>query len=299
MITDTGRDIVDEIKLRAMAKINLALDVLRRRDDGYHEVRMVMQTVNIYDELAFEKTDDGKIVITTNAEELPVNEDNLIYKSARLLLDEYGIDKGLKVSLKKNIPMAAGMAGGSTDAACTFKAVNELFELNLSKKELMERAVRIGADVPYCILGGTALSEGIGEVLTQIKSAPECSLLVAKPPIDVSTKFVYQNLKLNDDTVHPDIDAMLAAINDGDIEKVSKNLGNVLESVTVPNYPVISDIKKFMTDNGALGALMSGSGPTVFGIFNDKDKAKECYKRLNAAKLAQDVFLTDFYTPED
>lgn len=289
---------MNEINLKAMAKINLALDVIRRREDGYHEVRMIMQTVNLHDVLTFTKKDEPGITIETNRDFIPVGEDNLIYKSAKMLMDEFGIKEGLKVYLEKKIPMAAGMAGGSTDAAATFIAVNELFELGCNKAQLMDRAVKVGADVPYCIMGGTALSEGIGEVLTQIKPAPSCKLLIAKPPINVSTKFVYQNLKLDENINHPDIDGMIEAIENDDIVGVCAKLGNVLESVTEKNYPVIADIKKFMVDNGALGSLMSGSGPTVFGIFDNNEKAEECYKRLKSSQLAKDVFLTDLCTSE-
>lgn len=289
---------MNEITLRAMAKINLALDVIGRREDGYHEVRMIMQTVNLYDTLTFIRQSNPGITIEANLDYVPVGEDNLIYKSAKLLMDEFGIKEGLKVSLVKRIPVAAGMAGGSTDAAATFVAVNELFGLGCTKKQLMERAVKVGADVPYCIMGGTALSEGIGEILTPIKDAPNCRLIIAKPPISVSTGFVYKNLKLDENTVHPNVDAMISAVESGSIEAVAANLGNILESVTEKNYPVISDIKKFITDNGAIGSLMSGSGPTVFGLFDNEEKAEECYKRLKATQLAKDVFLTDFYTSE-
>lgn len=289
---------MNEIKLKAMAKINLALDVVRRREDGYHEVRMIMQTVNLFDELTFIKVRDSGIRISANLDDIPVNEDNLIYKAAKLLMDEFDVSEGIEISLVKRIPVAAGMAGGSTDAASTLVAVNELFELGLSRRQLMERAVKIGADVPYCIMGGTVLSEGIGEVLTPIAPAPKCRLLIAKPPISVSTKFVYQNLKLDESIKHPDIDRMIEAVNGGDIKEVSQLLGNILESVTTVHYPVIEEIKDFMKDHGALGALMSGSGPTVFGVFDDEISAKSCYEELKKKTLAKDVFLTDFYMPE-
>lgn len=279
------------MQLKAYAKINLGLDVIRRRPDGYHEVSMIMQSIDLYDELAFDKTTDGVIRIKTDKDELPVNEDNLIYKAAKLLFDEFNITDGIDISLKKNIPVAAGMAGGSTDAAATLKAVNELWNLGLSEQELRNRGVKIGADIPYCIMGGTALSEGIGEILTKIPDCPDCTVLIAKPPVAVSTKYVYQNLNLNE-VSHPDIDVIREAISNGDINKVADNLGNVLESVTIPLHPVIDDIKQIMIDGGALASLMSGSGPTVFGLFDDINKARMCEKVINQAGIAKDVIVT-------
>lgn len=284
---------MDRYSTKAYAKINLGLDVLGRMPDGYHEVKMVMQTVGIYDELTFEKADEG-IVITTDSGELPVNEDNLIYKAAKLLMQKYGIDAGVKIDLKKNIPIAAGMAGGSTDAASTLKGINELFQLGCTEDELKEIGVKIGADVPYCVMGGTALAEGIGEKLTALEKAPQCVLLVAKPEINVSTKYVYENLDALDSYEHPDIDGMVRAISEGDLNGIVSRLGNVLEAVTIPAHPVINDIKSVMLESGAMGSMMSGSGPTVFGIYNDRADAVAASKKIKEDELARQIFITEF-----
>lgn len=285
--------LMDKYSIKAYAKINLGLDVLGRLPDGYHEVKMIMQTVGIYDELTFEKSDEG-IMIVTDSGELPVNEDNLIYKAAKLLMQKYAIDTGIRVNLKKNIPIAAGMAGGSTDAAATLKGVNELFGLGCTEEELKEVGVKIGADVPYCVMGGTALAEGIGEKLTALRNAPQCVLLVAKPGINVSTKYVYEHLDALDSYVHPDIDGMVNAISSGDLDGIVRRLGNVLEEVTIPAYPVINDIKKTMLDSNALGSMMSGSGPTVFGIYNERKDAESAYGKIRENGLAEQVFITEF-----
>ena len=283
-----------ELSYKAYAKVNLGLDVLRRREDGYHEVKMIMQMVNLYDTITIEETSsDLGIVITADADFVPTNEDNLIYRAAKLLLDEFKIASGVKIDLKKRIPVAAGMAGGSTDAAATLIGVNELFNLGLSVNDLMIRGVKIGADVPYCVMGGTALSEGIGEILTPVKGMPQCHILIAKPPINVSTKFVYENLHANELTWHPDIDGLVESINVSDIKGITSKMENVLETVTVKEYPIIEEIKTFMKENGALNSIMSGSGPTVFGIFEELTVAKEAYEKLVAKNITKEVYLTD------
>ena len=284
-----------KIRLKAMAKINLGLDVVRKREDGYHEVRMIMQTIRMYDQIELEPTEAPGIRVSTNLNYLPTNEDNLVYKAAKLLMDEFDVKKGLNIGLRKFIPVAAGMAGGSSDAAAVMVGVNRLFHLNLSQKELMERGVKIGADVPYCILRGTALAEGIGEKLTHLPPAPAGYVLIAKPGIHVSTKFVYTNLKANELESHPDIDGQIQAIRSGDRKKVAELCGNVLETVTIPAYPVIEEIKDVMKKGGALNACMSGSGPTVFGLFDDREKAKAVYENLYGGELAKQVYLTTFF----
>ena len=284
-----------KIRLKAMAKINLGLDVVRKREDGYHEVRMIMQTIRMYDQIELEPTEAPWIRVSTNLNYLPTNEDNLVYKAAKLLMDEFDVKKGLNIGLRKFIPVAAGMAGGSSDAAAVMVGVNRLFHLNLSQKELMERGVKIGADVPYCILRGTALAEGIGEKLTHLPPAPAGYVLIAKPGIHVSTKFVYTNLKANELESHPDIDGQIQAIRSGDLKKVAELCGNVLETVTIPAYPVIEEIKDVMKKGGALNACMSGSGPTVFGLFDDREKAKAVYENLYGGELAKQVYLTTFF----
>ena len=285
----------NDISLKALAKINLGLDVVRRREDGYHEVRMIMQTIQLYDRLDIKRTQEPGIQIQTNLSFLPVNENNLIYKAAKLLMDEFSITDGVSVKLDKRIPVAAGMAGGSTDAAAMLIGVNRLFSLGLTKRQLMERGVQIGADVPYCIMRGTALAEGIGEALSPLPPMVKCLVLIAKPSISVSTKFVYQNLKLDDTTIHPDIDRLIDDIKAKNLHDIAAHMGNVLETVTIPNYPVIDEIKKHMLSNGAVGAMMSGSGPTVFGLFDDEDTAKKAYKAMRSSHLARQVYLTSVY----
>lgn len=280
------------IERKAFAKINLGLDVIRRREDGYHEVKMIMQTISLYDVLRFTVLEEPDIIVTTDKEELPGDENNLIYKAAKLLRDTYHIEKGIKIELQKNIPMAAGMAGGSTDAAAVFHGMNEIFSLGLSLEEMCRIAVEIGADVPYCIQGGTALSEGIGEILTKLPDMPQCFLLIAKPDIDVSTRYVYENLHANRLEYHPDIDGMKEALLGGSLSGIVSRMENVLETVTVQKYPVIEKIKVFMKENGAKNALMSGSGPTVFGVYGTKEQAECAYEALKREGLAKQVFVT-------
>lgn len=253
-----------------------------------------MQTIHLFDRLEMKKTAGG-ITMTTNLSFLPTNENNLVYKAAKLLMDEFQITDGIDVKLHKYIPVAAGMAGGSTDAAAVLYGMNRMFELGLSKEELMQRGVKIGADVPYCIMRGTALAEGIGEQLTALPPMVKCPILIAKPQISVSTKFVYENLKLDENTVHPDIDRLVEDIRRKDLAAITSDMGNVLETVTIPNYPVIAEIKEHMMEHGAAGAMMSGSGPTVFGLFDDKEKAVAAYEAMQASGLAKQVYLTSIY----
>ncbi len=284
------------IRLKARAKVNLALDVVRRRDDGYHEVRMIMQSIRLYDMLYMKKTSkNGEINIKTNLSYLPVNENNLVYKAVKLMFDTYNINAGINIELEKFIPVAAGMAGGSSDAAATMVGVNRLFDIGASQEELMHLGVKIGADVPFCIMRGTVLAEGIGEVLTPLKKAPDMHIVVAKPPINVSTKFVYEHLKLDEPVEHPDVDGMIEAINNQNVHAIASKLSNVLESVTIAEYPVIEEIKNVMKANGALNAIMSGSGPTVFGIYDDETQAKKCVEVLKSGNLAKQIYLTGIF----
>ena len=285
--------IMKEISVKALAKINLGLDVVRRREDGYHEVKMVMQTIHLFDRLEMKKTAGG-ITMTTNLSFLPTNENNLVYKAAKLLMNEFQIRDGIDVKLHKYIPVAAGMAGGSTDAAAVLYGMNRMFELGLSKEELMQRGVKIGADVPYCVMGGTALAEGIGEKLTPLAPAPDCYVLVAKPDINVSTKYVYEHLDAQEIRKHPDIDGMVEAIAEESLQGILDRMENVLETVTVSAYPIIQKIKDRMKELGAINSLMSGSGPTVFGIFVEKDMARRAYDKLEEEQLAKQIFLTEF-----
>lgn len=282
---------MNEIQLTARAKINLGLDVVRKREDGYHEVRMIMQMIHLSDRIRMKKQQGEEITVKTNLPYLPVGPDNLVYRAADLLRQEFGIRDGVSIDLQKRIPVAAGMAGGSSDAAAVMVGMNKLFHLGLSKQELMERGVQIGADVPFCIMGGTALAEGIGEQLTRLPAMPHCYLVIAKPGVHVSTKFVYGGLHLETLQEHPDIDGQVQALRDQDLGRLVSLMGNVLETVTVPAYPVIEKIKKTMTDGGAMGAMMSGSGPTVFGVFDREDRAREVYRLLRKQKDAKQVYL--------
>lgn len=282
-----------KLQLKAYAKINLGLDVLGKLPNGYHTVKMIMQSVGIYDVLTFEET-DSDIVVTTNEQELPTDENNLIHKAAKIMFDTYHIPGGIRIHLEKNIPIAAGMAGGSTDAAATLKGISRMYGLDVPTEELMKLALPIGADVPYCVLGGTALSEGIGEALTPLIPAPNCYLLVVKPDINVSTKYVYEHFDSIPEHNHPDIDGMVSAIETGSLQGILDRLGNVLEDVTIKAYPVITDIKNKMLDFGAAGTLMSGSGPTVFGIFLNEISAKEAYEGFQKETDFKQVFLTSF-----
>ena len=291
---------IRHLELKAYGKINLGLDVVRRREDGYHEVRMIMQTVRVYDAIELNRTEEEGIRLSTNLYYLPDNENNLGYRAAKLLMDEFGIRDGVEIKMKKFIPVAAGMAGGSSDAAAILFGVNKMFGLGLSKQELMERGVRLGADVPYCIMRGTALSEGIGEILTPLPPMPQCRVLIAKPAVSVSTKHVYESLNLPSlgAEAHPDIDAMRAAIEKKDLSGVVSQLGNVLETVTIPENPVIQTLKDKMMEMGADGSLMSGSGPTVFGLFTNQTAAQAAYEELrygSSQDLAKQGYLTSFY----
>lgn len=286
---------MQQIHERAYAKINIGLDVLRRRPDGYHEVKMIMQTVDIYDDLILERTSEPGIHLQTDHEELPTNTDNLICRAAALMMEEKGIREGVKVILTKRIPIAAGMAGGSSDAAAALRGLNALFDMGCSVEELQRLGVKLGADIPYCIVGGTMLSEGIGEILTPLPAPPDAHLVVAKPDINVSTAFVYGNLHVERLQDHPDIEGMAQALSEGSLQGICDRMGNVLETVTVPAYPVIEEIKDLMREMGAHNALMSGSGPTVFGIFTDKKQAELTAEAIEKQWLAGQIFVTNFH----
>lgn len=284
------------MRLRALAKINLGLDVVGKRADGYHEVRMIMQTIQMYDVLEIEKKAEPGITLTTNIPYVPTDERNLVYKAAKMLMDEFHIEEGLTMNLEKFIPVAAGMAGGSSDAAAAFVGVNRIFGLGLSEEELMKRAVKVGADVPYCVMRGTALAEGIGEKLTRLSRVPQCYVLVGKPGVNVSTKTAYENLKLDDPAiVHPDIDGMADAIREGDLDGMISRMGNVFEPGIIGKYPVIQEIKELMEKYGARKAMMSGSGPTVFGIFDSREKMEQAAAVLRESRLAKTVFATEVF----
>ena len=286
---------MDKIKLKALGKINLGLDVLGRRPNGYHDVRMVMQTVYLYDQILLEKTDKEGISLKTNLFYLPVNENNLAYRAAKMLIDEFTIKEGVHISLEKHIPVAAGMAGGSSNAAAVLYGMNRLFQLGLTDQELMERGVKLGADVPYCIMRGTVLAEGIGEELTPLPAMPKCHVLLAKPPISVSTQKVYEKLDAQEVTEHPDIDGILLGLQTGDLKKITSSMGNVLENVTITEYPQIERIKDVMKEEGALNAMMSVSFPTVFGIYDYKMLARRAAARIREEQLAKQVHVTTMH----
>ena len=288
---------MNNISMNAYAKINLGLDVIGKRENGYHDLKMIMQTINLYDRLYFDVQESKGVELTSNLSNLPLGENNLIVRAANLMLEHYNISKGLRINLQKNIPIAAGMAGGSTDAATTMLAINKLFDLNIPQKELMELGIILGADVPYCILRGTALSEGIGEILTPLSPLPKCHILIVKPNASVSTKYVYQHLVLDNTTIHPDIDGIRACIEAKNIPGMCDLLGNVLETVTIPKHPKIEEIKQFMKSMGAIGTLMSGSGPTVFGIFPTYRHAKLAYDKFKKGPYQKQTFLTVPYDP--
>lgn len=275
--------------VKAYAKINLSLDVVGKREDGYHLLRMIMQTIDLYDILNITKVQSG-IHITCNKEYVPTDERNLVYKAASLFMNTYKIDAGVDIHLRKYIPIAAGLAGGSTDAAAVLKTMRDIFKPEIQDKELMELGVKIGADVPYCILGGTALCEGIGEKITMLKPFKNHILVVVKPSFGVSTKEVYKGLILERIRKHPDTDFLIEFIEKDDLFMVSKNMSNVLENVTLRKHPILKSIKYEMLNSGAMGSLMSGSGPTIFGLFEDMLKAQNCYDRMK--RKYKEVFIT-------
>ncbi len=272
------------IKIKAPAKINLTLDVTGRRNDGYHNLEMVMQTISVYDELEISILPENpeKPIIFNMDKELPDKippEKNLVYKAASVMKEKYNIKNSFNIFLKKNIPAAAGLAGGSTDCAATLTAINRLCQLGLTDEELCQTGVSLGADVPYCIKKGTMLSQGIGDILSSLPALGQIWLVLINPGISVSTAYVYKQLELDKFPCHPGTDKMIKAIQDNNIQHIASCLFNVMETVTIKEYPVLDEIKKYLSDNGAEGALMSGSGPTIFGIFENEDKAKAAYHK--------------------
>ena len=281
--------------LKALAKINLGLDVLGRRENGYHDVRMVMQSVYLYDNVRLEAREEPGIELSSNLYYLPDDSGNIAYKAAQMMIEEFHLEGGVRITLDKHIPVAAGMAGGSSNAAAVLFGMNRLFGLELTRQELMERGVLLGADVPYCILRGTVLAEGIGEKLTVLPSIHKCAVLIAKPPVSVSTRVVYEALDSKEIVKHPDIDGLIRALEEGSLKTVAACMGNVLEDVTIPKYPVIREIKQEMLEAGALNAMMSGSGPTVFGLFENKIKARNAQERIRRKALAKQVYVTNVH----
>lgn len=284
-----------QIELKSLAKINLGLDVLGRRENGYHDVRMIMQSIYLYDEVKIKRTKNPGIEIKTNLYFLPTGKENIAYKAAEMLIEEFHIEEGVHITLNKHIPVAAGMAGGSSNAAAVLFGMNKMFDLKLTQTELMERGVKLGADVPYCIMRGTVLAEGIGEELTTLTPMPKCFVLIAKPPISVSTKVVYEALDSKELVEHPDIDGLIEGLKKRDLKTIASCMGNVLEDVTIPMHPVIEEIKQEMKNAGALNAMMSGSGPTVFGLFETKAAARKAQDRIRRKALAKQVYVTNVH----
>lgn len=276
--------------LKSYAKINLTLDIIGKRENGYHDVEMVMQTVNLFDLIIADKRKSG-IFLKSNLEYLPTDERNIAYKAAKLFFEVTGICGGVSIIIHKNIPVAAGLAGGSGNGGAVLCALNALYDFPLSREEILDMAVSLGADVPFCIMGGTALAEGIGERLTKLPDCPKMTVLLVKPPLNISTPEAYREFDALSHASHPDTEAMLDAIKCGDVLKIAEKLSNSLEDVTEKKHPVISGIKEKMIKNGAVGALMSGSGPTVFGIFTDEKKAKKSadsfYKQFKEVYLCK------------
>ncbi len=286
---------MDKLQLKALGKINLGLDVLGKRENGYHDVRMVMQTLYLYDTVTLIKEETDGIEIESNLYFLPKDEDNIAWRAARLLMDEFHIEGGIRIVLEKHIPVAAGMAGGSSNAAAVLYGMNRMYELGLSQQELMDRGVTLGADVPYCIMRGTVLAEGIGEILSPLPPMPRCQILIAKPPISVSTKAIYQALDSREIEEHPDIDGIIDGLKKQDLHQVAGAMGNVLEDVTMEMHSVIGKIKNCMLEHGALGAMMSGSGPTVFGIYDDKNKIRTAMSRIKKQGLAKQIYIANVH----
>ena len=278
---------MDSCTLKAYAKINIGLDVTGKTDNGYHLLKTVMQQVDLYDVITIERVEKG-INFSCDSKDVPSDDTNLAVKAAKLMTETYGIKEGVNISLNKNIPVAAGMAGGSTDGAAVIIGMNKVFDLDLTMQEMIDTGVKIGADIPFCIQGGCAIAEGIGEKLRELDNRTEMYTLIAKPPINVSTVHVYKTLKWQE-VIHPDMDRVIKGIMAGSMDDIVAGMGNVLESVTCSEYDIINELKKSMLDLGASGSLMSGSGPTVFGLFKNKEEAMSAEKRLK--DLYPDVFV--------
>lgn len=287
---------MNQKRIKVRAKINLALDVLGKREDGYHEVRMIMQTIDLYDKMEFKLIPNG-IVIHCNHKWVPRDQRNIVYKVAKFLQEEYNIQQGVEIKIHKKIPVSAGLAGGSANGAGTLKVLNELWDLHLPLKTLMNHGEKIGADIPFCLLGGTALAEGIGEILHPLPPLPPTWLVLVKPPIYVSTAWAYRNLELNEEKQDSKIDKMIQEIKTEDMERILPHLYNVLESITIFAHPEISTIKNRLKQLGAKGVLMSGSGPTVFGICKDRESAQNIYTKMK--RDYREVFMVKTYNKED
>lgn len=288
---------MDKIELKAYGKINIGLDVIRKREDGYHDLDMIMQTVGVYDDVIISREDGTQtyeIEVSTDADILPNDKGNLAFMAAKVLMEAYDIKAKVKIHINKRIPIAGGMAGGSADCAAVLRGVNQLFQLGLTDEQLQEYGVKLGADVPYCIVGGTKRAQGIGEILTDLPTPPKCYVIIAKPNAFVSTKFVYSHIRPAQIENHPDIDGIIESIKAGDLYGICEKIANVMEDVTIPEYPIIQKVKDILKSNGAVNALMSGSGPTVFGIYDDEEKAKQSMDALSGKEFVSQLYLTKF-----
>lgn len=277
------------MRMKAYAKVNISLDIVGKREDGYHLLEMIMQSIDLYDEIVIEKQ-KKEITIKCNKPYVPTDERNLAYKAAQLFIEKYNIDSGVNINIKKNIPVCAGLAGGSTDAATVLKIMNSLFNINASDEELMILGLRLGADVPYCIKGGTALCKGIGEEVTALKGFKDKVIVLVKPPFGVSTNSVYQEFNIEKARNHPNTNLIIDAINNDNLKMVCDNMKNLLENVTLRKHKILINIKEEMRHNGAMGTMMSGSGPTVFAFFDDMLKAQRCFEKMK--EKYSDVFIT-------
>ncbi|WP_303137570.1 4-(cytidine 5'-diphospho)-2-C-methyl-D-erythritol kinase [uncultured Eubacterium sp.] len=288
---------MDKIELKAYGKINIGLDVIRKREDGYHDLDMIMQTVGVYDDVIISREDGTQtyeIEVSTDADILPNDKGNLAFMAAKVLMEAYDIKSKVKIHINKRIPIAGGMAGGSADCAAVLRGVNKLFQLGLTDEQLQEYGVKLGADVPYCIVGGTKRAQGIGEILIDLPTPPKCYVIIAKPDAFVSTKFVYSHIRPVQIENHPDIDGIIESIKAGDLYGMCEKIANVMEDVTIPEYPIIQKVKDILKSNGAVNALMSGSGPTVFGIYDDEEKAKQSMDALSGKEFVSQLYLTKF-----
>lgn len=288
---------MDKIELKAYGKINIGLDVIRKREDGYHDLDMIMQTVGVYDDVIISREDGTQtyeIEVSTDADILPNDKGNLAFMAAKVLMEAYDIKSKVKIHINKRIPIAGGMAGGSADCAAVLRGVNQLFQLGLTDEQLQEYGVKLGADVPYCIVGGTKRAQGIGEILTDLPTPPKCYVIIAKPDAFVSTKFVYSHIRPAQIENHPDIDGIIESIKAGDLYGMCEKIANVMEDVTIPEYPIIQKVNDILKSNGAVNALMSGSGPTVFGIYDDEEKAKQSMDALSGKEFVSQLYLTKF-----
>lgn len=285
-----------DIRLKARAKINLTLDVTGKRADGYHLLETIMQSVSLYDGIYLRRLDKPEIQLKCNLPWLPLDTRNLAWKAAHLMRETFSIQEGVLIEIDKRIPVAAGLAGGSADCAAVLVGMNRLFELRLSRRRLEELAAQLGSDIPYCVRRGTVLCEGVGEILKNPPApCPFAYVVLAKPAVSVSTASVYQKLRWQEVTAHPDTAAMLRAMEEKDLAQIGAGLCNVLESVTIPLHPQIAKIKARLLEMGAEGALMSGSGPTVFALFREKSTAKRAAMQVRREFGLKDVLVTEIY----